>query len=170
PRGFNLQNMKLSQVTTSGNAGSSALSPDRRYAVYVLREGTQESLWVQQLATGSNVQVLPPEQTSFVAVSFTPDGNYVMFVRSDKSTTNFRYLYKMPVLGGTPKQLIRDIDSAPVFSADGSQFAFVRGILSPAANDVLIANADGSGEHVLVRRNGFSPGTPTTSWSADGQN
>src|SRR3984957_17244092 len=47
-----------------------------------------------------------------VAVSFTPDGNYIMFVRSDKSTVNFRYLYQMPVLGGTPKQLNRDVDSA----------------------------------------------------------
>jgi len=89
---FDLQNMKITQVTTTGNAGAAALSPDRRYIVYVLRDGAQESLWVQQLATGSNVEILPPEQASFVALSFTPDGNYVMFVRSDKSTTNFRCL------------------------------------------------------------------------------
>ena len=111
-RGFNLQNMKITQVTTTGNARTAALSPDRRYIVYVLRDGEQESLWVQQLATGSHVQILPPEQARFVAVSFTPDGNYIMFVRSDKSTVNFRYLYQMPVLGGTPKQLNRDVDSA----------------------------------------------------------
>src|SRR5262249_15280712 len=77
-RGFNLQNMKITQVTATGNAGAAALSPDRRYIVYVLRNGAQESLWVQQLATGSNVQILPPEQVTFVAVTFTPDGNYVM--------------------------------------------------------------------------------------------
>src|SRR5262249_14428597 len=62
PHGFNLQNMNIAQVTTSGNAGAAALSPDRRYIVYVLRDGAQESLWVQQLATGSNVQILPPDQ------------------------------------------------------------------------------------------------------------
>jgi eukaryotic-like serine/threonine-protein kinase len=90
-RSFNLQNMKITQVTTTGNAGAAALSPDRRYIVYVLRDGEQESLWVQQLATGSHVQVLPPDQVRFVALSFTPDGNYIMFVRSDKSTTDFRY-------------------------------------------------------------------------------
>ena len=168
-RGFNLQNMKITQVTTTGNARTAALSPDRRYIVYVLRDGEQESLWVQQLATGSHVQILPPEQARFVAVSFTPDGNYVMFVRSDKSTVNFRYLYQMPVLGGTPKQLIRDIDSAPSFSPDGQQFAFVRGILNPPGNQVLIANADGSGEHSLVQRNGFGPGQMNVSWSADGK-
>ena len=168
-RRFNLQNMKITQVTTTGNARTAALSPDRRYIVYVLRDGEQESLWVQQLATGSHVQILPPDQARFVAVSFTPDGNYVMFVRSDKSTVNFRYLYQMPVLGGTPKQLIRDIDSAPTFSPDGQQFAFVRGILNPSGNEVLVANADGSGERVLTHRDGFAPAQMNVSWSTDGK-
>jgi eukaryotic-like serine/threonine-protein kinase len=169
PRGFSLQNMKIVQVTNSGNAGAAALSPDRRYIVYVLREGAQESLWVQQLATGSNVQVLAPDQVQFVAVSFTPDGNYIMFVRSDKSTTNFRYLYRMPVLGGTPKQLVRDIDSPPTFSPDGRQIAFVRGVVDPPANTIVIANADGSGERLLTRRSSFNPGSASVSWSPDGQ-
>jgi Tol biopolymer transport system component len=169
-KSFNLQNMKIVQVTNTGNAGAAALSPDRRYIVYVLSEGALQSLWVQQLATGSNVQVLPPDQVTFRSVSFTPDGNYIMFARSDKSTTNFRYLYQMPVLGGSPKQLIRDIDSPPSFSPDGKQFAFSRGIVRPAAgNNIMIANADGSGERVLTLRQGSQAGAMTVSWSPDGK-
>jgi Tol biopolymer transport system component len=135
----------------------------------VLHDGADQSLWVQQLATGSNVQILAPDQAQFVGVSFIPDGNYVMFVRSDKSTTNFRYLYQIPVLGGTPKQLIRDIDSAPAFSPDGKELAFVRGILDPPANQIVLAKADGSGEHVLAERRGFGPGAAHVAWSADGK-
>jgi serine/threonine protein kinase/Tol biopolymer transport system component len=168
PGGFNLQNMKISQVTTTGNAGAAALSPDGRYIVYVLRDGAQESLWVQQMATGSNVQVLTPDQVHFVAVGFTPDGNYLMFVRSDKSTLNYRYLYQMPVLGGAPKQLVRDVDSAPAFSPDGQRIAYVRGVVERRENEVLLANADGSGERVLAHRSGFAPGMPNITWSADG--
>src|SRR4029077_5494640 len=41
-RSFNLQNMHLAQVTTTGNAGAAALSPDGRYIVYVLHDGAQE--------------------------------------------------------------------------------------------------------------------------------
>lgn len=167
---FNLANMKIGQVTTSGNAVVSALSPDRRYIVYALRDGAQQSLWVQQLATGSNVQVLAPDQVLFVAVSFTPDGNYIMFVRSDKASVNFRYLYQMPVLGGQPRQLVRDVDSAPVFSPDGQRMVYVRGILNPPGNDILIANTDGSGERLLVNRKGFGAGAPILTWSADGRN
>jgi serine/threonine protein kinase len=169
PKSFNLQNMKIVQVTNSGNAGAAALSQDRRYIVYVLHDGAEESLWVQQLATGSNVQIQPPDLVDYVAVSFTPDGNYVMFVRSDKATKNFRCLYQIPVLGGTPKQLIRDIDSPPAFSPDGQEFAFTRGILKPLGNQILVAKADGSGERVLVERQGFSAGTAYVSWSADGK-
>jgi Tol biopolymer transport system component/predicted Ser/Thr protein kinase len=169
PRAFNLQNMKIVQVTNTGNAGAAALSPDRRYVVYVLRDGAEESLWVQQLATGCNLQILAPDQVQFGAVSFTPDGNYVMFVRSDKSTTNFRYLYQMPALGGTPKQLIRDVDSAPAFSPDGQEFAFDRGILELPGNRILLAKADGSGEHVFAERLGFGPGNAHVAWSDDGK-
>ncbi len=169
PHGFNLQDMKISQITTTGNAGAASLSPDGRYIVYVLRDGAQESLWVQQMATGSNVQVLPPDQVHFVAVTFTADGNYLMFVRSDKSTLNYRHLYQMPVLGGAPKELVRDIDSAPAFSPDGQKIAYIRGILDPPGNNVLLANADGSGERLLAQRKGFGPGMPNLSWSADGR-
>lgn len=169
PRSFNPQNMTMAQVTSTGNAGAAALSPDRRYIVYALRDGAQESLWVQQLATGSNVQVLAPDQVHFVAVSFTPDGNYVVFVRSDKSNRNFRYLYQMPVLGGTPREIIRDIDSAPAYSPDGQQFAFIRGLLEIPGNAIVIAKADGSGERVLAKRTGFNVGSANVAWSADGR-
>ena len=166
---FDLQNMKIAQVTSAGNVGAAALSPDRRYIVYALRDGEQESLWVQQLATNSNVQILAPDQVHFLAVSFTPDGNYVAFVRSDKNSLYYRYLYQVPVLGGQPRQLVRDVDSAPTFSPDGRQIAFIRGVSNPPGDQVVVANSDGSGEHVLAQRQCFSAGQSTVTWSADGR-
>ena len=99
---WNLQAMKISRVTQSGNAVNVAISPDGRYVVYALREGEKQSLNVRQVATGSDVQILPPDEVMIWGLTFSPDANYIDFVRSEKPNFADTYLYRMPVLGGTP--------------------------------------------------------------------
>jgi serine/threonine protein kinase len=169
PRGFNLQNMQVSKLTDSGKAGNVAISPDGRYIVYVLVDGEQQSLWVRNVATKSDVQVLSPDAVEFAGVSFSPDGDYVYFVRSDKSTTNYRYLYIMPVLGGTPRQLIRDIDSPVSFSPDGKQYAFMRGVPERSEIEVRLGTTDGSADRMLVSLPAIVGFMFGATWSPDGK-
>ena len=169
PRALNLQNMRITRLTDSGKAVHVAISPDGRYIVYALVDGDQQSLWVRNVATKSDVQVLPPDAVLFAGLSFSPDGNYVYFARSDKNTSNFRYLYIMPVLGGTPRLLIRDVDTALSFSPDGKQFVFVRGIPDRIQTQIHIANADGSGEHLLVALPAPPFNLTAAAWSPDGR-
>jgi len=150
PHGFNAQNMQITKLTDSGKVGSVAISPDGRYIVYVLVDGEQQSLWVRNVATKSDVQVLAPEVAQFVGVSFSPDGNYIYFVRSSKTTVYLSALFVMPVLGGPPRQLILDIDSSISFSPDGKQFTFMRGVPPRGTAEIRIANVDGSGDRLLV--------------------
>jgi eukaryotic-like serine/threonine-protein kinase len=148
---WNVQTMKISRVTQSGNAVTVAISPDGRYVVYALSEGEKESLNVRQLATGSDVQILPPEEVHFFGMTFSPDGNYIDFNRSEKNNLFNTYLYQIPVLGGTPRLLIRDgVDGPDSYSPDGTQLAFLRVGPDNSTIDVLIAKADGSGEKVLA--------------------
>ena len=106
---------------------------------------------------------------SFAGLSFSPDGNYIYFVRSDKSTQLYNYLYTIPVLGGNPRQLIRDIDSPVSFSPDGKQFVFMRGIPDKDAIQLRIAAADGSGERLLAQLPAFAGVILGGSWSPDGK-
>ena len=147
---LNFQNMKIVQITQSGNATDVAISPDGQYVVYVLREGEKYSLNVRQVATGSDVQVLPPDILSFRGLAYSPDGNYIYFTRSDKSNPNYSYLWQMPALGGTPRQLVRDIDSATAFSPDGRQFAFARGVPDKGEVHIQVAGVEGGGERMLA--------------------
>jgi eukaryotic-like serine/threonine-protein kinase len=156
PRGLNLQNMQITKLTESGKAALVAISPDGRYVVYVLREGEQQSLWMRHVATKSDVQVLAADVVDFKGVTFSPDGNYLYYVRSDKTTQNYNYLYQMPVLGGNPRQLIRNIDTPVGFSPDGSQIVFERGLPDPQQIEVRIASADGTGERLLTRIPSFA--------------
>lgn len=164
----NFQNMKIVQVTDNGKAIDVAISPDGQYVVYVLREGETSSLNVRQVATGSDVQVLPPEVVRFRGLTYSPDGNYIYFVRSDKSNSMYSYLWQMPALGGTPRRLVRDIDSAIAFSPDGRQFAFLRGVPQTGEVHVLLAGIEGSsGERLLASLHAVGFGG--LDWSPDGK-
>ena len=169
PHSLNLQNMQITKLTDSGKATGVAISPDGRYIVYVLTDGEQQSLWVRNVATKSDVQVLAPDIVSFAGLSFSPDGDYVYFVRSDKSTTNFRYLYVMPVLGGTPRQLIRDVDTPLSFSPDGKQFVFMRGVPEHNNTELRVASSDGSNDHLLATLPNWPNFMFGAAWSPDGK-
>ncbi|HXZ12137.1 MAG TPA: protein kinase [Candidatus Sulfotelmatobacter sp.] len=169
PRELNLQNMQIAKLTDSGKASDVAISPDGRYIVYVLRDGEQQSLWVRNVATKSDVQVLPPDVVGFAGLTFSPDGNYIYFVRSDKSVLNFRYLYTMPVLGGTPRQLVRDVDGPIAFSPDGKQFAYMRGVPENGFIELRMANADGSNDHLFVALHQWPGFLYGVAWSPDGK-
>ena len=161
--------MQIAKLTDSGKAALVAISPDGRYVVYVLRDGEQQSLWMRHVATKSDVQVLPPDVVDFKGVTFSPDGNFIYYVRSDKTTQNYSYLYQMPVLGGNPRQLIRDIDAPVGFSPDGTQIVFLRGLPDAVAIELRIASADGSGERLLARLPIYPIYMWGASWSPDGK-
>jgi len=163
--------MTVTRLTQSGNALAVAISPDGRYVIYALREGEQEGLWVRQVATRSDVQVLAPAEVRYLGLSISPDGNYVYFVRVDAGNRNYASLYSMPVLGGTPRQLVRDIDTAVTFSPDGRRIAFVRGVPDVGKARLLIANADGTAEQMLWETNAETNtfGVLAPNWAPDGK-
>ena len=139
----------LTRLTTTGTAGVAAISGDGRYAAYVVTESGRQSLWLRQVTTSSNVQIVPPAAVNFDAVSFGPDGNYVYYVFYPAGQ-NIASLYQMPVLGGGPRKIVDDIDTPPAFSPDGRQFAFLRGLEDQSGTSLMLADATGSNVHQLA--------------------
>jgi serine/threonine protein kinase len=168
---FNFHDMEISKLTQTGKASGVAISPDSNYVVYVLRDGDKQNLMVRQVSTGSDVSVIPPEIITYYGLTFSPDGQYIYFTASSKENNFFSSLYKMPVLGGAPTQIIRDIDTGPGFAPGAKRFAFLRGMPERGRVGLLLANSDGTGEHMLVDK----PGSATPSnmlrpaWSPDGK-
>jgi serine/threonine protein kinase/Tol biopolymer transport system component len=167
PAAFNLQDMQITKLTDSGNAAKVAISPDGREIVYVLVNGEKQSLWVRNVATKSDVQVLAPASIVFAGVNFSRDGDYIYFERADNGADSAD-LYVMPVLGGTPRQLIRNVNTSISFSPNGKQFSFLRGGASAGSVKVCIANSDGTGERLLAS---LPPGPfyAGTAWSPNGK-
>ena len=170
-RPLDVTSMTVTRLTQSGNAFAVAISPDGRYVIYANRDNEKQSLWVRQVATRSDVQVLAPEVANYRGLSFTPDGNYVYFVRNDSTSSTYSSAYSMPVLGGTPRQLLRDVDTAVTFSPDGKRLAFVRGIPDTGKAALVTANVDGTGEQILwaVDAEVNTRGILAPDWSPDGR-
>ncbi len=147
--GFNAENMQITKLTDSGMAGLVAISPDGRYIVYSLVDGEQQSLRMRNVSTKSDVQVLPPESLHLIGVTFSNDGDFIYFVRSEKTYAAAHDLYRIPVLGGPEEQLIHDIDSPVSFSPDGKRMAFMRGV-SGHKLEIHVSGADGSGDHAIA--------------------
>ena len=120
------ESISVRKVTETGKAARAAISPDGKYILNVVSDGGQESLWLRNVPTNSDTQVIPPAQVHYLGLRFSPDGNYLYFVRSEAGSQELEFLYRAPLLGGSPQKLATDIDSNITFSPDGQQFAFIR--------------------------------------------
>ena len=159
----------LTRLTTEAISDAAvAISPDGRYVAYATTEKGRQGLRVRQAETSATVPVVPPAETQYYDVSFSPDGNWLYYVAYPHGS-NQATLYRVSVLGGDSQRLIDDVDRAVTFSPDAKRFAFVRGFPDKGAA-ILTANADGSGMQTLVTRerpNDFVLVGPA--WSPDGR-
>ena len=161
------QSFAVTQVTNTGKATQTAISPDGKFVLSVQNENGKQSLWLRNILTGSDTQVVPAGGATFASPAFSPDGNYVYY-RETVGTAAYN-LMRAPILGGAPVLIAKDVDSNPTFSPDGKSIAYVR------ANDpeigkerLLQANADGSDEKVLQIFPARSGPPPLVAWSPDG--
>jgi len=149
---FDARNLTVRPLTDHGEVTNFAsISPDGRLIAYGRREG-ERSLRVKQVATGSEVTVVPPQPgLSGAGATFTPDGNYLYYPHGDPSNPNNVNLFSVPSLGGTPRQVVSDVASTAAFSPDSKRIVYRRIIQQKGEDQILIANADGTGEQVMFR-------------------
>jgi serine/threonine protein kinase len=150
PAPMPFQNFTVTQITNSGKAALAAVSPDGKFALSVLDDNGLQSLWLRNVLTSSDTQVIPPSHSSYASLAFSPDENYIYFRKARNAYGSLFDLYRAPVLGGSPQAVVPDIDSDIAFSPDGHRIAYVRN------NDpeigkyrLLTATLDGNDEKVL---------------------
>lgn len=155
----------IRKLTNTGTARGAAISPDGKHVDYIVVEGNRQSLWQRQLATDSTQQIVPPEESLYLSLSFSRDGDYLYFVKR-KANEAKNALYQMPALGGVPARLVENVEAFFALSFDGRSLAYVRNAAGTSA--LLIAQADGGAEHQLAARP-ISDFFKVPAWSPDGK-
>ena len=138
-------------MTTTGAAGLAAISDDGRYVAYVVTEGGKSGLWLRQVATTSNVAIVPPADVRFHGVTFSPDGNHVYYSFYPAGEL-FGNLWQVPVLGGRPRRILEDVDGDISFDPSGNRFAMVRNIPRTQQTALIVSDTSGSNVKTLVTR------------------
>jgi Tol biopolymer transport system component/tRNA A-37 threonylcarbamoyl transferase component Bud32 len=168
-RGKAFESVSLTRLTTTGTAGLAAISDDGRYVAYVVDDEGKQGLWLRQVATSSNVQIVQNADVRYTGVTFSPDGNYLYYSTYPRGE-NLGAVYQVPVLGGATRRLVEDVDGLVSFSPDGSRFVFVRGMPDIGASAVMVTDAKTMAVRELVRRQGQeSFNLESVAWSPDGR-
>ena len=163
------QHFSIENLTNNGHVSLAALSPDGKYLLHVRDEDGLQSLWLRHIPTSSNTQLVPPTATRYAGLTFSPDANYIYCVRRDEAEHTIAALYSAPMLGGTPRLLVRDVDSPITFSPDGQRFAYLREHHDTPNYDLLIAHADGSPDRALFTNTPISTDSSVPVWLPDGK-
>jgi eukaryotic-like serine/threonine-protein kinase len=171
PERSSFESMKITRITSDGKSSVSAISPDGKYVVHAITANGLQSLWTLQLASRSEVQIVPPAEVIYHGLSFSPDGNYVYFISAAQKSFLYKTLYQVSVLGGATRKIMADVDSPVAFSPDGSRIAYVRVSPEKGRVDLLTNNTEGSDERVVSTRKMQEMYAPLSrlAWSADGK-
>ncbi len=169
PQSQPFQNMRMTVQTSRGDLTDCALSPDGRYLAYLAGRLGRMTLRVRQVATGSDVEILPTTDVQILTPSFTPDGNYLFYAAVNPSRQNYLSLYQVPSLGGTPRERAFDVSSRVSFSPDGRQLVFWRSVRDSAQSQLVALDLGSEKERIVATVSSQEEFQGAPSWSPDGK-
>jgi len=162
------QTMQFTRLTTSGKAFSAAISPDGKYVAYTQGDPDAQGLRVLQVATHSDIEIVPVGAPYFGGPTFSVDGNYIWYTRFEKP--GLANVYVVPVLGGPARKILADVDGRAALSPDGNQLAVLHADSRRDECALIVANRDGSGVRKLsTHRHRDCYSNAGAAWSPDGK-
>lgn len=143
------------KLSTTGKVLQAVISPDGKNVIYINgNRREKQSIWLRQLASGSNIEIIPPSDDLYLGLAISPANDFLYFARKPKYAERQADLYRVSVFGGIPEKIVGDAQGWISISPDGEKISFVRCYYLEQENCALwIADsADGKNERKLVSR------------------
>jgi Tol biopolymer transport system component len=142
----------LTVTSISGRAGVSgvAISGDGRYLAYPVNASGLWSIWVRQVTTGSEVQVVPPRKEFVGVPRFSVTGDYVFFLAEDPDRPTTASLERVPALGGPSTRVTHDVGYGFSLTPDGKGVGFVRPNFQSGKQTAIVRDLESGQEKTLA--------------------
>jgi serine/threonine protein kinase/dipeptidyl aminopeptidase/acylaminoacyl peptidase len=155
-------------LTTSGKSICAAISTDGKHLAYAEEKNGMQQLVLTGIATTGSLVVVPPGTFSYLGVTFSRDGNYLYFTRSQKGEPGV--LYQLAIFSTTPRTIKEGVDSPITFSPNGDRLSFVRFNKANSEYSLMIAETESTVEQTIAtRRDGNTFSVNGAAWSPDGK-
>jgi Tol biopolymer transport system component len=140
----------ITRLTSGADVFWVALSPDGKHVAYFENDERHMGLglWLQDIATSVRRELLSPEE--YEDLSFSPDGGYLYFTWIGPNSST-RDLYRIPVSGGTPEEVLAKVLPGFALSPDGSSVAYLTSDPRDEQDTLLVRSIDGSSEKVIAK-------------------
>ncbi len=139
--------------STSGNVAHAVISRDGKHVVYSIETGVKQNVWLRNLETSENVQLIPPSDDHYLGFAFSRSGSTLFFVRKPSDDSAPSAVYRMAAFGGIPAKIIDKAEGWISVSPDDQFISFVRCEYADKNYCTLsVAGVDGSNERTLASR------------------
>ena len=147
------ESFKAERLSSTGNAAHAVISPNGKLIAYTDQTGEGKwSIWLRQVATAENIQIIPPADVSYGGLAFSRDNNSLFLVRGEKSRKGLD-LYRVNVFGGILTKVIEDTQVWFGISPDDRKISYVRCKYAPDDYcSLFVADVDGQNEKRIVTR------------------
>jgi eukaryotic-like serine/threonine-protein kinase len=136
------QGIKTTRIANTGEARSVVISPDGKYVAYTAGDRAKPSIWIKQVTTSNNIQIVPPTSGIYGNLIFPVSGDFIYYNEIGNG------LYQVSILGGTSRKIVstKQFVSSFSLSPDEKKVALLEG-----PKTLVVVNVDGTERREITK-------------------
>ncbi len=162
---------RMESLSITGQLYHARISPDGKKVAYIALINEGQGLWLRDLTTLTNVEMIPSSGGSYYGLTFSNSGDYIYFVRND-GRAKYPSTYRIPVGGGIPQMIVERTQGWISLSPNDRQIVFVRSHESHENPDMpyslMVADIGGGAEKIVATVSAPNR-ISANAWSPDGK-